>query len=423
MELLAGFLALIVLLALGFPIFVAIGLSCVVFLQMGVLDPQIFGETMFSGLNEFAFLAIPLFILTGTAIVETGMSQRLLDLSLELFGSLKTGIGTSVSFGSGIFATISGSNAADSAAIGRMALGPLEQVGYDRTYASAMIASGSATGILIPPSISYIIAGIALGVSVSQLFLATFVPGAILLTGVILVNVVINRTRGYETDNREHQGFDASDAAAALWRAKFALFVPFLILGGIYSGVFTATEAAIAAVTVIFVIGALTGTMSLSSYSRVLEESALVNGMIAPIIATALIFGDILTLNQIPQMVAETVTTLSTSYVVMILLMLVVFFVAGATMELGPNILILGPLFLPLAQEFGMDPIHYTIFMMCAFGIGFITPPIGINLYVLSGISGESVMDISREAVPFMLVMLLLVLVIGLVPELSLVFF
>lgn len=418
-----GVLVLILLLALGVPIFVSIGLTCVFFVATGAMAPRLFGQTLFSSLNSFSFIAIPLFILTAGAVVETGMSEQLLDLSLELFGSLKTGVGTSVNFGSGIFATISGSNAADSAAIGRMALGPLQDVGYPRTYAAAMIASGSAMGILIPPSISYIIAGIALGVSVSQLFIATFIPGALMMLGVAVVNMVLNRRNGYETSKSGEYGtFDLGRSARALWDAKFALLVPFIILGGIYSGIFTATEAAIVAVTVTFLIGTITGTMSFDSYNRVLEESALTNAMIAPIIATALIFGQVLTINQIPQTIANTVTSLSSSYTVMIVLLLMVFFIAGASMELGPNILILGPLFLPLAQQFGMDPVHYTIFMMCSFGIGFITPPIGINLYVLSGISGDPVMDISREAIPFMVVLVLLVLLIGLYPPLSLAF-
>lgn len=419
-NVLIGVFLLIAMFALGFPVFIAIGLSCVFFVAIGTVSPGIFGQTMFSGLNSFAFIAIPLFILTAGAIVETGMSERLLDLSLALFGSLKTGVGTSVNFGSGIFATISGSNAADAAAVGRMALGPLQDVGYPRTYAAAMIASGSAMGILIPPSISYIIAGIALGVSVSQLFLATLIPGIVMMLGVTVVNMALNRRKGYEVNkSSEYNGFDAGKAARAFWRAKYALLVPFIILGGIYGGIFTATEAAIVAVTVTFIIGIITGTMEFDSYSRVLEESALVNAMIAPIIATALIFGQVLTLNQIPAAIADVVTSISGSYAVAIVLMLIVFLVAGASMELGPNILILGPLFLPLAQEFGMSPIHYTIFMMCSFGIGFITPPIGINLYVLSGISGDPILDISREAVPFLTVLILIVLVIGLYPPLS----
>lgn len=420
-NVIAGVLLLIALFALGFPIFVALGLTSVFFVAVGSISPGIFGQTMFSSLNSFAFIAIPLFILTAGAIVETGMSEELLELSLELFGSLKTGIGTSVNFGSGIFATISGSNSADAAAVGRMALGPLQDVGYPRTYAAAMIASGSAMGILIPPSISYIIAGIALGVSVSQLFIATLIPGMVMMLGVTVVNIVLNRRNEYETNKSgEYAGFDPVDSARALWRAKYALLVPFIILGGIYGGIFTATEAAIVAVTVTFIIGIFTGTMPFTSYSRVLEESALINAMVAPIIATALIFGQVLTLNQIPQAIVNAVTSASSSYVVAIVLMMVVFLVAGAVMELGPNILILGPLFLPLAQEFGINPIHYTIFMMCSFGIGFVTPPIGLNLYVLSGISGDPIMDISKEAVPFVVVLILIVLVIGLYPPLSL---
>lgn len=418
-----GFVVFGVLLAFGVPIFVAIGLTILVFLQSGIVGPTMFGESMFASMNSFPFIAIPLFILTGSAVVETGMSEKLLDLSLAFFGSLKTGIGTSVNVGSALFATISGSNAADAAAIGRITLDPLERVGYPRQYAAAMIASGSSTGILIPPSISYIIAGIALGVSVSQLFIAAFIPGFILMFGVIGGNMLLNRRRGFEIDReRESEDFEPGAAMTTLWEAKYALSIPTIILGGIYSGVFTATEAAIVAVTACFAIGLFTRSLYLKDYQDLLEESALVNGMIAPIIATALIFGEILLLNQIPQMIAETITVFVGSYTSMILVLLIVFLIAGATMELGPNILILGPLFLPLAQQYGMDPIHYTVFMMSVFAIGFITPPIGINLYVLAGISEEPVMDIAREAVPYAVIMTILVLIIGLVPSISLLF-
>lgn len=405
---------MVALMGLGVPVFAAIGLGTILLLQTGVLTLSIFGQSLFSGLNSFPFIAIPLFILTGSIIVETGLSEKLLGLTTQMFGFLQTGVGTAVTAGCGLFATISGSNSADTAAIGRIALGPMGDVGYPRPYASALIASGSSTGILIPPSISYIIVGVVLGVSVSDLFKAAFFPGLLILGSVVVTNILTNRSREYETKNRE---FELASLPQAIWEAKFALLVPFIILGGIYLGVFTPTESAVVAVIVTLVIGFAQGTLSLGGLLPMLEESALVNAMVSPIIAVSLVFGQVLTVLGIPQSVASGITGAVTGYIPVIIVLLVVFLIAGAVMELGPNILILGPLFLPLAESVGMSTLHYSVFMMSVFAIGFITPPIGLNLYVISGVGNEDILSIGKEALPFVLAMICATILIALFPS------
>jgi tripartite ATP-independent transporter DctM subunit len=414
--LVAATLAMVLLMAIGVPVYVSIGLGSLMLIYSGYLAPGLFAQTLFSGLNSFPFIAIPLFILTGSIIVETGLSTKLLEMTNEIFGFLRSGVGTAVAAGCGLFATISGSNAADTAAIGKIALDPLEEVGYPRSYASALIASGASTGILIPPSISYIIVGIVLEVSVAQLFRAAFVPGTLVIFGVIATNVLLNRQRDYESKT---QSFDPRGVPAAVWEAKYALLIPFIILGGIYMGVFTPTESAVVAVIVAMVIGFARRTLSVGSIRPMLVESAAVNAMVAPIIAVSLVYGQVLTVLQIPQAVEATVSSMTAGYTQVVLVLLVIFLVAGAVMELGPNILILGPLFWPVAEAAGMGKVHYSVFMMTAFAIGFITPPIGLNLYVISGISDENVFSVAKAAMPFVVSMIAVVLLIAWFPSLT----
>jgi tripartite ATP-independent transporter DctM subunit len=415
--LLLAVLLMVALIVIGAPVFVAIGLGAIVLLQSGILPPGLFGQSLFSGMNSFPFIAIPLFILTGSVIVETGLSQKLLDMTNALFGSLKTGVGTAVAAACGLFATISGSNSADTAAIGRIALDPLNQVGYPRSHAAALIASGSSTGILIPPSITYIIVGVVLGVSVSDLFRAALIPGFMILGGVILMNVFLNNHYGYE--QQSEQAFSLSSVPQAIWDAKFGLLIPFIILGGIYSGIFTPTESAVVAVIVTFVIGFVQRTLSWGTLLPMIEESALVNAMVSPIIAVSLVLGQILTVLRIPAAIETAVSSVAAGPLSVVLVLLVVFTIAGATMEIGPNILILGPLFWPLADSVGMGKIHYSVFMMTVFGVGFITPPIGLNLYVIAGVSDEKVISVAKAAIPFVIGMLAIALLIGLYPVFS----
>jgi tripartite ATP-independent transporter DctM subunit len=405
------------LLVLGVPVFVAMGLGSIAFIQLSnaTMQMTLFADTLYSGLSSFALIAVPLFIFTGDAIFEVGVARELLDFVESLVGGLKTGFGSATILGCGLFATISGSNASDAAAIGRITLGRLYDTGYSRNYAAAMVASGASTGVLIPPSISYIIAGIILGVPASTLFLAAFIPGVLILFSMVAVNVVVNRSEGYESGG-EFQG--AGEILRSGWEAKFGLLIPIIILGGIYSGVFTPTEAAAVAVGVTLLIGLLYSTIALGDFSGMYKRSAILNGIISPNIAVGIVFSQVISVLGLPSEVAGALFGTTQNFYIVTLLMIFFFLVAGAIIEITPNIIILGPLFAPLASEIGMDPVHYTVVLISALGVGFITPPIGLNLYVLSGISGESVLDVARSAVPFMISMLIIVVVLAWFPGL-----
>ena len=410
--------AMVALLALGVPFWVAMGLGTVAMLaSTGALPLTLVGEALFEGVDSFALIAIPLFILTGDAMVRSGLGIKLLNFAEASFGSFRSGFGTSTVMGCGLFSCISGSDAADAAAVGRLTMDRLQQKGYPRAYACALVASGACTGILIPPSIAYIIIGLVLGISSATLFQAAFVPGVMVLLAVMITNAIINRIRGYE---RSTARFSLSNWWRALIEARWALAIPLIILGGIYSGVFTPTESAAVAVAVAMAIGLRDRQLSIRDLPAMLGTSARVCGVILPIIAVALLFAQALTVLDVPQQFVAWVIGMGTTPTQITLLMLVIWIVAGMFMEASPNIVVLGPLLFPLAKQIGMDPIHFCVFMITTLGLGFITPPFGLNLFVMAGLTRTPITAIARQAVPFVIAMIIVSVIIGFVPALSL---
>ncbi len=411
-------IGMVVMILLAVRIWVVIGLGSLVMLYTtGVLPLTLLGEALFDGVDHFALIAVPLFILTGDVLVRTGLSVKLLEVAEATMGWQKAGLGTSTVLGCGFFACISGSDAADAAAISRITIDRLVEKGYPKGYACAMVASGACTGILIPPSIAYIIIGLVLGISASTLFKAAAIPGVMILASVMITNTIVNRFKGFEASDI---GFNFKHWAKTVYSARWALLIPFIILGGIYSGIFTPTESAAVAVMTTIIIGFFQGTLTLKDFPEMLETSAKVNGVIVPIIAMSLPLAQTLASLQVPQYFVQSITEATTNPYLIIFLMLGILMVAGCVMETTPNIVILAPLLLPLAIEIGMNEIHFCIFMITALGIGFITPPLGLNLFVVSGVTGTSVMAISRHVLPFVMMMLIVVLIIAFVPAISL---
>jgi tripartite ATP-independent transporter DctM subunit len=281
------------------------------------------------------------------------------------------------------------------------------------------VASGACTGILIPPSIAYIVIGLVLGVSTATLFVAAVIPGALILLSIMLTNVFVNRRRGYENAGKP---FLFKNWLDAVWDGRYALMIPFIILGGIYSGIFTPTEAASVAVVSTLLVGFMLKTISLADLPKMLISSAKVNGVILPTVALSLPLAEALGALNIPQWIIENVLAMTDSYAVIVLLMLVLFIIAGCVMEAVPNIVLMGPVLFPLAQEIGMHDIHFCILMVTSLGIGFVTPPIGLNLFVISGVTGESIMDVAKHAFPFVFSMICVAIALAYIPMLSLAF-
>ena len=409
---------MILLIILAVRIWVVVGIgSLAMLLTTGVLPPTLMGEALFDGIDSFALIAVPLFILTGDVLVRTGLSNKLLDVAEATLGMQRSGLGTSTVLGCGFFACISGSDAADAAAIGRITIDRLEAKGYPKAYACALVAAGACTGVLIPPSISYIIIGLVLGISAATLFKAAAIPGVLILVSIMITNAVVNRIHGYENSS---SGFNLQHWLKTVYDGRYALLIPFVILGGIYSGVFTPTESAAVAAAITMIIGFAQKTFKLSDIPHTLEVSAKVSGVIVPIIAMSLPLAQTLASLQVPQYFVQTMVGLTDNRYLIMLIMLGVLVVAGCVMETTPNIVILAPILMPLAMEIGMDEIHFCIFFVTALGVGFITPPMGLNLFVVSGVTRTPVLAISRYAVYFVFSMLIVTAIVMLFPWLSL---
>jgi tripartite ATP-independent transporter DctM subunit len=318
-----------------------------------------------------------------------------------------------------MFAAISGSDAAGAAAVGRMTINRLVESGYPRPYACALVAAGACTGILIPPSIAYIIIGLVLGISASTLFLAAIIPGFLILTAILVTNIVVNRIYGYEGGGNLSASVYFGNLGRSLASGWYAFIVPGIIFYGIFSGRLTPTEAGATAVIVTIIIGFILGTLKLADFPAMLISSAKVNGIILPIIAFSLPLAQALAIMGVPQGFVYSVTALTDDPTLLILMMIGILIAAGCVMETTPNIVILAPILKPLADNIGMNEIQFSIMMITALGVGFITPPLGLNLFVVSGITGESILKIAWRAVPFVFFMLIVVLMIAFIPAIS----
>jgi len=413
-------LIFVALIAVAVPIWVAIGATAIaLLLWSGVLPMTLMGGSLFEGIDAFALTAVPLFILTGDVLVRTGLSRKFLDVAEALTCWTKSGFGSATVLVCGMFSAISGSDAAGAAAVGRMTINRLVESGYPRPYACALVAAGACTGILIPPSIAYIIIGLVLGISASTLFQAALIPGLIILAGIFITNSWVNRRYAYENSDAITGGQWLVNIGGALRRGWYAFIVPAIIFYGIFSGKLTPTEAGATAVVVTIIMGLILGTLKLSDFPSMLVSSAKVNGVILPIIAFSLPLAQALATMGVPQGFVEAVTSLSSDPSVVILLMIVILIAAGCVMETTPNIVILAPILKPLADQIGMNEIQFCIMMITTLGVGFITPPLGLNLFVVSGLTGESILKIAKRAVPFVLSMLAVVLLIAFVPQMT----
>ncbi len=408
------------MIALGVPVWAAIGASATAMLVISeVLPLSLLGESLFDGIDHFALTAVPLFILTGDVLVRTGLSRKFLDVADAITQFARGGFGSATVLVCGMFSAISGSDAAGAAAVGRMTIDRLVESGYPRPYACALVAAGACTGVLIPPSIAYIVIGLVLGISASTLFQAALIPGLLILGSILVTNIVVNRRMAYESGGMVSFSEWAANLGRAIKSGWYAFLVPGIIFYGIFSGRLTPTEAGATAVVVTMALGFILGTLKLSDFPAMMVSSAKVNGVILPIVAMSLPLAQALAALGVPQGFVFAVTSLTENPYVLIMLMIGILIAAGCVMETTPNIVILAPILKPLADQIGMHEIQFCIMMITALGVGFITPPLGLNLFVVSGLTGESILKIAVKAVPFVFFMMIVTLMIAYIPAIS----
>lgn len=413
-----GLGAIVVMLALGVEILVCLGLGAVI-LTFAQSQFQInnIGITAFGAIDSFPLLAMPLYILTGDLIAHSGIAERLVNFSRTLIGWLRGGLAVTLILASGFFAAISGSNSATVAAMGRMMVGPMRKDGYPDDFTAAVAACGGTVGIIIPPSIVFVIYGVASGVSVGDLFLGGILPGILMVAVMVLVSTIVCHRR------KVGSAFPFSLRAMLRegWRANLAFGATAVILGGIYGGVFTPSEAAAIAVAYCLVAGlVVTREIKPRDIPAITNRSSDIAGLVAPIIAMAIALSQVMGVLGLPKAAVDFFLGLSSDPTVLMLLILVVLLIAGMTMETTPVVLLLTPLLVPVANSIGIHPVHFGVVVVMALAIGFVTPPVGLNLFVASAITGVPVHRVAASSVLIIVGLLAVLLLVAFVPQLTL---
>ena len=411
-------ITLVALLVLSVPIGVAIGSSVVVAVLAGDLPAEFLMQKLVLSLDSFPLLAVPFFILSGEIMQKGSMAQSLLGFSKCLVGHIRGGLAHVSILTSMFYGALSGSAPATVAAVGGIMIPAMEKEGYSKDFASAVNTASGCLGVMIPPSVPLIIYGTTANVSVGDLFIGGIFPG--IFIGFLLMvasYVIARRTQPRNTDARAPW----RETLAAFSRAKYALVVPVIVLGGIYGGIPTPTEAGAIAVTYAFVTeGLILKTLTWKSVVDIFKSSCLTTASIFIVVATASALGQLLMIYNVPDLIVEALSGLTGNKYVLLTAIIVLLLIMGTFMDALANILILTPLLQPLVMAAGIDMTHFGIIMIVAVSIGFLTPPVGVNLFVACGISGISIERLSVAVLPFVGVMIAGLLVLAFVPQLSL---
>lgn len=409
------FIVTVLFLILGVPIAITIGASSMLYIYMAGIEPMILIQRLFSGVNVASLLAIPFFVLAGDLMNTGGIAKRLVRVANVYVGRFTGGLATVTIVACMFFAAISGSGIATAAAMGAIMIPEMVNSGYDRTFASSVVASASPIGVIIPPSISFILYGVITGASISDLYLAGIPAGIIM--GVVLIIVSRNyaKKQGYEGT-----GVKATrqEKWAAVKDALWAIGTPVILIGGVFGGIFTPTESAVVAVVYAIFVGLfIYKDMKFKDLGGIFLRSAKTTSKVMFIIANATLFAYVLSYERIPQMIVEGFASMSTGPVVTLIIINLILLIAGTFMETTAIMIILVPLLWPVAKAVGVDIIHFGILVTVNTAIGLMTPPFGVCLFTTSSVSGVPLEKLSKNVIIFLGAMILALLFITFVPQ------
>ncbi|WHH57022.1 TRAP transporter large permease [Petroclostridium sp. X23] len=409
----------VVFLILNVPIGVALGLSSMVTIFYGgKLNISFMTQSLVTSVDSFPLMAVPFFILAGEIMGRGGISSRLLKTAKLVCGKYTGGLALVTVVTCMFFAAISGSGPATVAAIGGLMVPSMIEKGYNKGFAASIIASAGGIGVIIPPSIPMVIYCVSTGVSISTIFIAGFIPGVLIGVALMIWSWYYAKKNGYTGDSEK---YTLKEKWAVVNDAKWSLLVPVIILGGIYGGIFTPTEAAAVAVIYGLVIGVFVyRDIKLPDIADILIKSSLVTATCMIILGTATTFGRLLTVEQIPVKLANAIIAFTDSKIVILLLINILLLFVGCFMETLAAIIILAPILLPVVTAVGVDPVHFGIIMIVNLAIGFITPPLGVNLFVTCGIAKLSLEEISKAIIKPLGILIVVLLLITYIPAISL---
>ena len=415
------FITFIITALAGFPIWVVLASSCFVAISAASSTPMlVVAQRMFTSVDSFPLLAIPLFMVAGSLMEGGGISKRLINFCNSLLGSFTGGLAMVAILTCMLFAAISGSGPATVAAIGGIMIPEMVKAGYSKPFAAALMSVAGAIGVIIPPSLPMVNYGIAGSVSISTLFAAGFGPGILVGVALIIVAYFSAKKNGYGLAAKTR--FSWRNVAVSFKEAFFALLMPFIVLGGIYGGVFTPTEAAAVAAIYGFVAGTfIYKELKLKDLPTLLMNAGKSTAMVMVIVAAASSFGWILTSARIPDAIAAFLISLSESKYVILLLINLFLLIVGCLMDVTASIIILTPIFMPIVNQFGINPVHFGIIMTVNLAIGMSTPPLGVNLFVSCGIAKISIEENAKAMIKFLIANLVALLLIVFFEPISLI--
>lgn len=407
---------LICLLFIGTPIFISLGVSSIAvwFNSIGSLRPELILQKMFVGVDSFTLMAIPLFMLTGELMNSGGISKRLINFAQCIVGWIRGGLGFVVVVTCMFLAAILGSSSACSAMVGAVLIPAMRDRGYDDDFAGALVASSGGIGPLIPPSLPLLMYAVVAQQSVANLFLAGYVPGILIGVVFMVYTYFYARKHKYPAEDKP----TVRQFFSAFGQALIPLGLPVIIMGGILSGVFTATESAVVAVIYCLIIGLFVyREIKIKDIPKVVVKAAKTTGMVLIVIATASVLSYVLTIARIPQTVTALITSITSSRIVFLLLVNFVLIICGMFLDAGCAIIILTPVFLPAANAMGVNPIFFGVMMTVNLMIGVLTPPVGLNLYVTSSIAKIDILKLSKAVLPFIYMLFGLILLMVIFPQ------
>ncbi|MEK5232932.1 TRAP transporter large permease subunit [Lysinibacillus sp. FSL K6-0232] len=410
-------LSFFLLLFLRVPVAISLALSTIFVLFQVDFNMNMVPQRVFTALDSFPMMAIPGFVLAGVLMARGGISKYLIEALRAWIGHLPGGLAVVTIVACAIFAAISGSSPATAAAIGSIMIPAMISAGYKKRYSMGLVAAGGTLGILIPPSVPLIIYGITSEQSIGELFMAGVIPG-LALTGILIIAAIVYAKRnGFKGDEPASWGERGRKSLKAIWGA----FLPFLILGTIYSGIVTPTESAVIAVFYGLIVSLfIYREMKLKDFREVLVESINITAMIFLIIGAASLFGLYLTNAQVPQQVGAWIAESDMNKWIFMIIVNILFFVMGMFLEAVSIILITLPILLPILAHFDINLIHFAIIMTINMELGMITPPVGLNLFVVSGIAKEKLGEVVKGVIPFIILMIIFLALVVLIPQLSL---
>lgn len=411
------FILLIGLMMASVPVGISLGISTLVTMVLTTnLNVITIPQYCFRGLDSFPLMAIPFFMLAGNLMKFGGLSEKLINLSNSLVRGFKGGLGHVTVLASMFFAALSGSAPATVMAIGSNVIPQMEKHGYDRGYATALSSTAGTIGVIIPPSIPFVIYGVVSGASISDLFIAGIIPGILIGVVLMVVNYIYARKYGYGGEGRASLREFLHELKDAIW----ALLVPVIILGGIYGGIFTPTESAVVAVVYTLIIGFVVyKELTWKKVWDAFMETGALNGTTTFMVGLSMSFAAYLTLAGIPSAVGQAILSLDAGPVVILLLINVVLLIVGCFVDNISSTIILTPILLPIAQGVGMTAVQFGIVMTVNLAIGFITPPYGVNLFYGSAIGKVSIEELSKKILPFIAAMILCLLLLTFIEPIS----